>query len=73
MEVIYKDKEKVAFKEVPIGEVFSWHDNLYMKTNELLSANTGELYNAINMSTGVEAYFYDATEVTPVKAQLIIS
>lgn len=73
MEIIYKNKKMVAYKMIPIGSVFSCCDTLYMSTQELLSASTGELYNAVNMSIGGGAYFDDNAEVTPVKAQLVIS
>lgn len=72
MEIIYNGKEKIDFKAVPVGKVFSWCDKIYMKTHELVSSNTGEVYSAINMSTGEEAPFYDNTEVTLVKAQIIV-
>ena len=73
MEIIYKNKKTVAYKIVPIGEVFSCRGTLYLSTQELVSASTGELYNAVNMSIGGGAYFDDNEEVTPVKAQLVIS
>nr|DAH99044.1 MAG TPA: hypothetical protein [Caudoviricetes sp.] len=73
MDIVYKNKKKVAYKMVPIGEAFSCRGTLYMSTQELLSASTGELYNAINMSIGGGAYFDDNEEVTPVRAQLVIS
>lgn len=73
MEIIYKNKKTVAYKMVPIGEVFFCHGALYLSTQELVSASTGELYNAINMSIGGGDYFDDNEEVTPVKAQLVVS
>ena len=73
MEIIYKNKKTVAYKMIPIGEVCSCHGTLFMSTQEVLSASTGELYNAINMSIGGGAYFDDNEEVTPVRAQLVIS
>ena len=73
MDIVYKTKKKVAFKNIKIGEVFSCYNTLFMSTQELLSASTGELYNAVNMSIGGGAYFDDNAEVTPVKAQLVIS
>lgn len=73
MEIIYKNKKTVAYKMVPIGEVFSCRGTLYLSMQEFVSASTGELYNAVNMSIGGGAYFDDNEEVTPVKAQLIIS
>lgn len=73
MEIIYKNKKKVAFKEITIGDVCSCYGTLFMSTQEVLSASTGELYNAINMSVGGGAYFDDNEEVTPVRAQLVIS
>ena len=73
MEVIYKNKKMVAYKMIPIGEVFSFRGTLYMSTQEVVSASTGELYNAVNMSIGGGAYFDDNEEVTPVKAQLVVS
>lgn len=73
MEIIYKNKKMVAYKMIPIGEVFSFRGTLYMSTQEVVSASTGELYNAVNMSIGGGTYFDDNEEVTPVKAQLVIS
>ena len=73
MEIIYKNKKTVSYKMVPIGEVFSCRGTLYLSTQELVSASTGALYNAVNMSIGEGAYFDDNEEVTPVKAQLVIS
>lgn len=73
MEIVYKDKKKVAFKKIAIGEVFSCRGTLYLSTQELISASTGELYNAVNMSIGGGAHFDDNEEVIPVKAQLVIS
>lgn len=73
MEIIYKNKKKVAFKEITIGDVFSCYSTLFMSTQEVLSASTGELYNAINLSIGGFVYFDDNDEVTVEKAQLVIS
>lgn len=73
MDIVYKNKKTVAYKMIPIGEVFSCRGTLYLSTQELVSASTGELYNAVNMSIGGGAYFDDNEEVTPVKAQLVIS
>ena len=73
MEIIYKNKKTIAYKMVPIGEVFSCRGTLYLSTQEVVSASTGELYNAVNMSIGGGDYFDDNEEVTPVKAQLVIS
>ena len=73
MEIIYKNKKMVAYKMIPIGEVFSFRGTLYMSTQEVLSASTGELYNALNLNIGGGDYFDDNEEVTPVKAQLVVS
>lgn len=73
MEIIYKNKKMVAYKMIPIGEVFSFRGTLYMSTQEVVSASTGKLYNAVNMSIGGGDYFDDNEEVTPVKAQLVVS
>lgn len=73
MDIIYKDKKTVAYKTVPIGEVSSCRGTLYLSTQELVSASTGELYNAVNMSIGGGAHFDDNEKVTPVKVQLVVS
>lgn len=72
MEITYKNKKTVAYKMVPIGEVFSCRGTLYMSTQEVISASTGELYNAVNMSIGGGAYFDDNNEVTVEKAQVVV-
>ena len=73
MEIIYKGKKKVAFKNIKIGEVFSCYNTLFMSTQEVLSASTGELYNALNLNIGGYACFDDNDEVTQEKAQIIVS
>lgn len=72
MEIIYKNKKKVAFKMVALGEVFSWNGILYMATREGVSTSTGELFNAVSMRDGESSYFEASDEVVPVKTQLVI-
>lgn len=73
MDIIYKKKEKIAFKAITIGEVFSHTGTLYMRTPEVVSRSTGTLYNAVSLDIDGFAYFNDNDEVIPVKAQLVIS
>ena len=73
MEIVYKDKKKVAFKKIAIGEVFSWNSILYMATRDAISTSTGELFNAVSMKDGDFSYFEDSDEVVLMKAQLVIS
>lgn len=73
MEIIYKDMRKVNFEMVAIGDVFSYDDAIYMRTLEVASTYTGELYNAVNLADGENTYFEDNDEVVLVKAQLVIS
>ena len=72
MEIIYKNKKKVAFKFVAIGEVFSWNSILYMAIPEGTSTSTGEIFNAVSMKNGEITYFEASDEVVLVKAQLVI-
>lgn len=72
MNIVYK-KEHEAYKFLTLGDVFSWYDTMYMKTQTFLSESGGELYNAVNLSLGKGACFNDNDEVIPVKAQLVIS
>lgn len=73
MEIIYKNKKKVAFKFIAIGEVFSWNGILYMAIPEGASTSTGEVFNAVSMKDGEITYFESSDEVVLVKAQLVIS
>lgn len=73
MEIVYKDKKKVAFEMVAIGEVFSWNGALYLSIQGATSVDTGEFFNAISMRDGKTAYFDANDEVVLVKAQLVIS
>lgn len=73
MEIIYKNKKKVAFKFIAIGEVFFWKGIIYMATHEATSTSTGELFNAVSMKDGEITYFEANDEVVLVKAQLVIS
>lgn len=73
MEIIYKDKRKVYFEMVAIGDVFSYNGSLYMSTQEAAPTSTGELCNAVNLADGESTYFDENALVLPVKAQLVIS
>ena len=73
MEIVYKNKKKVAFEKIAIGEVFSWDGALYIATQESTSTSTGEIFNAVNLADGESTYFEDSDEVLLVKAQLVIS
>lgn len=73
MEIIYKNKRKIPFKMIAIGEVFSWNGILYMAMREATSTSTGELFNAISMKDGESTCFEANDEVVLVKAQLVIS
>ena len=73
MEIVYKNKKKVAFKFIAIGEVFSWNGILYMAIREGTSTSTGEIFNAVSMKDGDISYFEASDEVVLVKAQLVIS
>ena len=72
MEIIYKNKKKVVFEKIAIGEVFSWNGILYMATRDGISTSTGELFNAVSMRDGESSYFEASDEVVPVKTQLVI-
>lgn len=73
MDIIYKNKKnKVAFKAIAIGDVFSYDGTLFMSTVEILSA-AGKLYNAVNLDTGGVVCFADYDEVTEEEAQVIVS
>lgn len=73
MDVIYSNKKKVTYKEIAIGDVFSWYDTMYMKTQRVISITDGGFYNAINLAVSAFALFDDNEEVTEKKAHLIIS
>lgn len=44
-----------------------------MRTAEVQSTVTGNPYNAVNLENGFFHFFNDDYEVTPVKAQLVVS
>lgn len=72
MEIVYKDKRKVNFEMVAIGDVFSYNGDLYMSTQEVSAIGTGDVSNAVNLANGAAAYFDENDAVIPVKAQLVI-
>ena len=73
MDIVYKNKKnKVAFKAIAIGDVFSYEGTLFMSTVEILSA-AGKLYNAVNLDTGDLICFDDHDEVTEEEVQVIVS
>lgn len=72
MNIIYKDKEKITFKMVAIGDVFSWNDALYMRTQEIVSIDR-DLYNAVNLKFGGFAFFNDNDEIIKKETQIISS
>ena len=73
MEIIYKDRRKVNFEMVEIGDVFSYNGAMYMSTQEVSVIETGGVANAINLADGECTYFDENDAVIPVKAQLVIS
>lgn len=73
MDVVYKKKDRIAFKAIAVGDVFSYGGTLYMSTPEVISKSTGEPYNAVSLDIDGFGYFNDNDEVIPVKAQLVVS
>lgn len=73
MKIIRKDEEKVKFKDVPVGEVFSCYGSLYMSTKEVISVSTGELYNAVSLQRGDFSCFNADDEVRLEEVKLIVS
>lgn len=72
MNIVYK-KEHEAYKFLSLGDVFSWYDTMYMKTQTFLSESGRELYNAINLSLGKGACFNDNDEVPLLTQTLLLS
>lgn len=73
MEIVYKNKRDIPFKMVAIGDVFSYSGALYMRTQEITSMDTEELYNAVNLEFGEFAFFNNNDEVTKKESQIIVS
>lgn len=72
MDIIYKNKEKIEFKDVLVSIIFSHQDALYIKTKTVNSLMNGEFYNAVNLDSGEFKYFCDNDEVVVEQAKLII-
>lgn len=73
MNIVYKDTRTGAFKTIAVEDIFSSYNSLYMRTAEVQSTVTGNPYNAVNLENGFFHFFNDDYEVTPVKAQLVVS
>ena len=73
MDIVYKNKKKNTYKMLAIGDIFSYYDNLYMKTQRAISVTDGGFYNAINLKFGGFALFDDNDEIIAEKAQLVVS
>ena len=73
MDIVYKNKNKDTYNMVAIGDVFSYSGALYMRTQEITSVDTEEVYNAINLKFGGFTFFNDNDEVTKKEAQIIVS
>lgn len=71
MDIVYKKKDRIAFKAIAIGDVFSYGGTLYMSTPEVVSKSTGDPYNAVRLDIDGFEYISDNDEVTPVKDQLM--
>ena len=63
MDIVYKNKNKDTYNMVAIGDVFSYSGALYMRTQEITSVDTEEVYNAVNLKFGGFAFFNDNDEV----------
>ena len=73
MDIVYKNKKNITYKMLAIGDIFSYYDNLYMKTQRAISVTDGGFYNAINLKFGGFALFDDNDEIVAEKAQLVVS
>ena len=73
MDIVYKKKDRIAFKAIAIGDVFSYTGTLYMRTQKVNSLMNGDFFNAVNLDTGGFYFLDEDDEVTPIKAKLVVS
>ena len=71
MEIIYKDKRKVNFEMVAIGDVFSYNGDVYMRIQQVKSYD-GIRYNAATLKEGLLMTFKDTNNVAVIDADLVI-
>ena len=71
MEIIYKDRRKVNFEMVAIGDVFSYNGAMCMRIQQVRSYD-GIRYNAVTLKEGLLMTFKDTDNVVVIDADLVI-
>lgn len=67
------ERKSVLFDKVKPGQVFMYDQRYFMAFN-IIEADDGEEYNAINLESGkLETFDYQGDEVTLVNAELILT
>lgn len=72
MKINDKRKNKVTFREIDEGTVFSYLEVFYMKTEVTYDNGDGYYENAVILTSGELVFFKDDTEIIPVKCELTI-
>lgn len=65
------DIDIVTFKELSLGDMFLYRDNIYMTTAYIKASNMdNEEINCINLNNGFFNYLTDDTKIIPLEAHL---
>ena len=72
--MIIKQKEtnEIYFSDLEHGDVFSYGDNFYIKTEDTFSDVDGYYENAVKLSNGELRHFDDKIKVCLVDCELVI-
>lgn len=72
MVIKQKETNEIYFGELEDGDVFSYGDNFYMRTENTYSNNDGHYENAVKLSNGELRRFDDKIKITLVDCELVI-
>lgn len=66
--------ESVLFETLEYGDVFTEYnlEDLFIRTDDIVSETTGSVYNAVYLKNGTHTHFDSKEEVCEIKAKVVI-
>lgn len=71
MKIVWNQPASKLFRELSVGDVFSYNGILYMAIPYIIDEKEGG-YNAVNLEKGSVIYFYQQDAVTPRNCEIVV-
>ena len=62
--IIINDERNVTFSKMPIGAIFTWDEEAFMKIGKVYDEETEQSYNSVKLDNGELYDFYDEDSLT---------